>query len=128
MTVAAAPRRAWSAVLVWVAFQLALTSLPGTSLPQPGVPGLDLVVHFGLYGILGALVTRAATFAGLRRGWLAVAWTAIAALAATDEWHQRLIPGRTPALSDWVADATGAAVGLWVATLMMRSRLAAWLR
>lgn len=125
---APASRRAWSAVLVWVAFQLALTSLPGSSFPEPGIPGLDKVVHFGLYGILGALVTRAATFAGVGRGWLTLAWPAIAVLAATDEWHQSLIPGRSPALSDWAADATGAAVGLWVATLMTRSRLAAWLR
>ncbi len=35
--------------------------------------------------------------------------------AVTDELHQAFVPGRTPSVGDWVADAMGAALGAVVA-------------
>jgi VanZ family protein len=30
---------------------------------------------------------------------------------ASDEWHQSFVPGRYPAVSDWLADAAGIVIG-----------------
>ena len=120
-------RRAWWAVGAWAAFQLTLTTLPGDVLPS--LPGwrLDWVAHLGLYAGLGLLVARAAGRSGwpLRQLWLV--WVALAAWGALDEQHQRLVPGRDAELGDWIMDSTGAALGLALATLAMRTRLATWL-
>jgi VanZ family protein len=120
-------RRAWVAAAVWLVFQLVLTSLPGSAMPS--VPGyLDWVAHFGMYGGLALLVARAAERSGWKPQGRHLIWIALAVLAALDEQHQRLIPGRDAELGDWIMDSTGAAAGLALATLGMRTRLATWLR
>jgi len=39
----------------------------------------------------------------------------VALLGALDEWHQRIVPGRSADVFDWVADVVGAWLGvaLW---------------
>lgn len=102
--------RGWALVGAWGAIILIATSIPGGTLPAaPLVPGLDKLVHLGLYGVLGALVARA--MAGrIGRSWV-VAATVVAGFAAVDEWHQRWIPGRGADALDWVADVAGATLG-----------------
>ena len=121
-------QRAWWVVAAWAVFQLALTSLPGSALPQLPVTFLDKVAHFGLYGVLGALVARAATLSGWPRRQLVAAWLVVIAGGVLDELHQLFMPGRESSALDWLMDATGAAAGLWLGTLMMRSRVSLWLR
>ena len=120
-------RRAWTAVAAWAVFQLLLTSLPGPALPP--VPGRwDWVAHFGMYFVLAALLTRAAARSRWQPGRLWLVWLALVVMAALDEQHQRLIPGRDAELGDWIMDSTGAAAGLALTTRTMRTRLATWLR
>ena len=120
-------RRAWLAVAAWAAFQLLLTSLPGPALPP--VPGhWDWVAHLGMYFVLAVLLTRAAARSRWQPKRLWLVWLAVVAMAALDEQHQRLIPGRDAELGDWIMDSTGAAAGLALTTLAMRTRLATWLR
>ena len=121
-------QRAWWVVAAWAVFQLALTSLPGSALPQLPVTFLDKVAHFGLYGVLGALVARAATLSGWPRRQLVAAWLVVIAGGVLDELHQLFMPGRECSALDWLMDATGAAAGLWLGTLMMKSRVLLWLR
>ena len=121
-------QRAWWVVAAWAVFQLALTSLPGAALPQLPVTFLDKVAHFGLYGVLGALVARAATLSGWPRRRLVAAWLVVIAGGVLDELHQLFMPGRECSALDWLMDATGAAAGLWLGTLMMKSRVLLWLR
>ena len=120
--------RGWVAVALWLALQVLLTSLPGRAIPI-GLPHpLDWAGHFCLFGGLGVLVGRAAALHRwpLRRlVWLGVLLTAWAAL---DEVHQHFIPGRDAEVSDWLSDTLGAALGLFVGTRLMSSRLARWLR
>jgi len=77
--------------------------------------------HLSEYAVLALLnlraVKRSQCDAG--RGW---SWKAagisllIAAIyAATDEWHQSFIPGRTAALADVLIDSSGAFAGLALA-------------
>jgi VanZ family protein len=36
----------------------------------------------------------------------------IAAVGALDEWHQDFIPRRSMSFADWIADSSGALVGI----------------
>jgi VanZ family protein len=79
--------------------------------------------HFTEYAILAVLVHHALGLAGQwsagRR--LLVAWLLAALYAASDEWHQSFVPGRTPAVTDVVIDACGALTGLLVWRRLGRS-------
>lgn len=102
--------RRWAPAILWGALILVATSLPGSVLPSaPVLPGLDKVVHGGMYGVLGVFVARGM---GARSGW---AWlmgcVVVAGFAAADEWHQQWIPGRGADALDWVADVAGATLG-----------------
>jgi VanZ family protein len=70
--------------------------------------------HFVGYALLGALAIRG--FAGA--AWAGVTlraalWAVLfcGAYAATDEWHQSIVPNRFPDPLDWMADVAGAAAG-----------------
>lgn len=81
--------------------------------------------HGVLYGGLAVLVLRAASgarWAGvtLRAALVGVAFAALYGI--TDEFHQWFVPGRTADVYDWVADCTGAAIG--VALVLVVARVA----
>jgi VanZ family protein len=103
---------------------LTLTSLPASEFAPVGAfafPGADKLVHAVLYGILGALVARAAGAAATRRT-LGTLLLGVAAFAAVDEWHQRFIPGRSADVRDFAADLAGAIAG-FAATSLLRRRI-----
>jgi VanZ family protein len=82
--------------------------------------------HGLLYAGLAVLVLRAAS--GAR--WDGVTWraTAVAVVFAsvygiTDEFHQWFVPGRTADVYDWIADSTGATIGVafaWVIAVVWK--------
>ncbi|MFN8583649.1 MAG: VanZ family protein [Gemmatimonadaceae bacterium] len=99
-----------------------MTSLPGSVIPSAhGIPNADKVVHFSLYLVFGYLLMRARAGA---ISWLLVGRivVAIAIFAALDEWHQQFIPGRDMDRLDWLADMTGAAVGILIFLQAKRRR------
>lgn len=99
--------------VAWAAVILVGTSLPGQAVPTTGIGGIDKVMHFLLYAVLGALTARALGAAPRRRArHLVGALATIAAFAAVDELHQQLIPGRSAEVADWVADVAGASFAL----------------
>lgn len=112
--------RRWLPPMLWAAFTLVLTSIPGADLPSAPVTGIDKAVHLALYGTLGFLSARTVAHASrpVRAG--AVIVLAIALFAAGDELHQRFIPGRSMELLDWMADTLGAAAGATIALLIAR--------
>ena len=82
----------------------------------PGLPGIDKVVHVGLYGVLGALLRWAAGPWAERRAalWLPVAGAAYGFLL---EWLQPWIGGAGRTFSWGDAAANLAGIGLfWLAT------------
>lgn len=107
--------RRWAPAILWGTIILVATSLPGWALSSaPVIPGLDKVVHGGMYGVLGVFVARGmgARGMGARSGWAwIVAGVVVAGFAAADEWHQQWIPGRGADALDWVADVAGATLG-----------------
>ena len=75
--------------------------------------------HFTEYFILSLLVLR-----GIRAGsrevhlrWALLTILIVAAYASLDEFHQRFVPGRTPAVRDVLLDTTGGITAQIVSTL-----------
>ena len=75
--------------------------------------------HFVEYFILSVLILR-----GLRAGrreshlaWTLLAILLVAGYASMDEFHQRFVPGRTPAVRDVLIDTTGGIVAQIAAAL-----------
>ena len=65
-----------------------------------------------LYGVLALLVQstiRSWAGVGLRPSVMVAAAVAVAAsYGVTDEFHQALVPGRAPSVTDWGVDVVGA--------------------
>lgn len=101
-----------AAAIVWLSSQPSYPfDLP---LPEP----MDKVAHMAAFGVLAAFAELA-----LRRShpglpvlrWLIVLFIGVAIFGATDELHQRFVPGRSCDFYDWVADALGGGLGLVLA-------------
>ncbi|HSJ25171.1 MAG TPA: VanZ family protein [Longimicrobiales bacterium] len=109
-----APALVWAAVLVLLA---GATDLPST----PGIRHFDKLAHFGAYAVLGVLLGLGWRHGGRRprRGWLLVF---ALLLGASDEIRHSRMPQRSGELGDWMADALGAATGLYLATGTGRRR------
>jgi VanZ family protein len=102
--------RAWAPALLYMAGIFVASAQPTVRLPR--VDHSDKMLHFAAYGGLGATLA----YAGARTGLGPLPLIAIGALyGASDEIHQGFVPGRTPDLLDWVADALGAIVGVLAA-------------
>lgn len=99
--------RRGAAVVLYFAFILGLSSIPGDDTPRIDIPHLDKVVHFLLYSGLGWMLARTRL-----RLWLALLIGLL--MGAGDECYQSLTPGRTPSVYDWLADAAGVTAGLLV--------------
>lgn len=118
-------RLRWGPPIIWAAVILTLTSLPASEFAPVGAfafPGADKLVHFAMYGVLGALVARA-TGPTPSRKTLGAVLVGVAAFAAADEWHQTFVPGRSPDVLDFAADLTGATAGYAALTYMLRRRV-----
>lgn len=70
-------------------------------------PPLDKIVHFFVFGLLA--IALQLTLPNLK--WFVIVLIATA-IAAADELHQFLVPGRQPGWDDGFADLLGACFGL----------------
>lgn len=107
----------WGPVAAQMAVIFGASSLPNLTRLPGDVP--DHVGHFAGYALLSALAVRAFSggrWAGVTSRAAVWAWSLCLFYGATDELHQGLVAGRSPALDDWIADALGAAAA---ATLLV---------
>lgn len=86
---------------------------------QPEAAGLipapwDKLAHLAWYAVLAGLLLTGFS----RRAWPWIL-AALLLLAGWDEWHQAALPGRQPGVDDWIADALGVSIGLWVARMVV---------
>jgi VanZ family protein len=113
----------WIPPLVWAAIILLLSAQPASRLPESGWAHGDKLAHGVIYGLLGALLARAALTAGLRPLLsLVLAAGGAAGFGLIDEWSQSFSPGRHPSAADLVADAVGALVGAAIVVGLWRIR------
>lgn len=75
--------------------------------------------HLTEYFILSLLILRGirAGRHGMRLAWAVLAIVLVAGYASLDEFHQRFVPGRTPAVTDVLIDTTGGAAAQAIAAL-----------
>lgn len=109
----------WLPAVAWAGLIYGLSSR--STVPGPEVPYFDKVAHFGAYAVLGALLAFAAHRS---RAPLAVAVVLGLLYGASDEVHQMFVPGRSPDVLDWAADAAGVLTACFLYT-RWRSRRAA---
>lgn len=107
-----APALAWAAAIFWLSSRSQLAALPGPF-------GWDKLQHTAAYLAGGLLLARAAGLRG-RLPLLAVALGLL--YAVSDEVHQAFVPGRSPDVRDWVADAAGVVAGVIIYRLYIRRR------
>ncbi|MFZ1203788.1 MAG: VanZ family protein [Candidatus Acidiferrales bacterium] len=75
--------------------------------------------HFTEYFVLSLLIFRGirAGRHGTKLAWAVLAIVIVAGYASLDEFHQRFVPGRTPAVTDVLIDTTGGATAQAIAAL-----------
>lgn len=104
------------AVLIFI-----ISSIPSLQSPTFGVEFGDKLLHAGEYGIFGFLLMRSGH-------WLSVGpfLTALPGIfyGALDEIHQLWIPGRHADGWDFLADAIGVILGIWIYREMKRQKKA----
>ena len=105
--------RRWLPPLLWAGVILFATSVPNDMVPRQLSP-YDKLVHFSMYAVLAALLTRYVLDGRVAVRAAIVSVACVTAFGAADEWHQRFIPGRSTEFADWVADTLGAVVGVAV--------------
>ncbi len=108
---------AWLPAIIWMAliFYLSAQSWPLGKTPSPA---LSYVAHFCEYAVLAFLLfwaqlSRGSWNGNLRTG-LALSFALSVLFAATDEYHQSFVSGRTASWLDFATDAGGAAFALAV--------------
>jgi len=105
----------WLPVAGWMAFIYALSaqpSFPDLGLSDSAKDATEVAVHFGLYAMLGFLVSRTVALNGDRSvARIAMVLAVCAAFALSDEWHQSFVPNRTADVVDWIVDLAGAVTG-----------------
>ncbi len=135
------PSLRWLPVVLWMGFIFAMSTSLGAGentsrfigpflhwlLPQ-AAPATIAHLHFLIrkaghlteYAILALLLLRAIGGPGFRPLFWALAIAT--AYAATDEFHQSFVPGRTATVSDVLIDAAGALTALALAAAWRKSR------
>jgi VanZ family protein len=112
--VSAASKPWLAAAIVWTAAILVVNSI-SVSDPtlRPPFAGADKITHAFMYAVASFTWRRAIVSTRDAATWRVVAGVSL--LGAVDEWHQRIVPGRSADLFDWVADVVGAWLGvaLW---------------
>lgn len=103
----------WLPVVAYCVIIFTLSSMPQPLPAAIEIPCIDKFLHALEYGILSYLLIRALrqTQARPAKGALIMTAVALATLyAATDEFHQMFVPGRSPDIFDLLADFIGAAI------------------
>ncbi len=102
------PALLWAGLIFWFSAQSAPPDI------GPQFPSKRKVEHMAGYAALGWLTMRALRKAhGLPSPKAAgLAIVLVAAYAASDEWHQKFVPGRNCEFSDVVIDTVGGSIAV----------------
>lgn len=101
----------WAPPLLWLGLMVAATSIP--NLDTSNWPNADKVFHFAVYAVWAILCLRTVKLAGWGGAavWMIVAAAGLA-VGAADELHEKIIPGRTVSLPDFLYNAAGFMTGM----------------
>lgn len=108
-------------IIYWLILFL-LTSLPSSSAITIGVS--DKIGHFGAYGLLSGILYLNLFFQNkfkVLKKYPATFTVLIASFyGLLDELHQLFVPGRSAEIFDWVADFSGAVVGVLITRYLLK--------
>lgn len=109
----------WIPPVAWAGLIFGLSAWSGPEEPPSfWFPGLDKIVHAGLFAVLALLLFRALAGGGKTRA-AALAAVISGVYGATDEWHQSFNASRSVEMLDFFADCIGgllgAVSGYWLA-------------
>jgi len=106
----------WGLVLAWMGVIFALSAQSVMVHHPDNVTDIVLkkIGHLTEYGVLAVLIWWAMSVRALllERRWYLIACALAALYAASDEWHQMVVPGRNGNLYDWLVDVAGAGIAL----------------
>lgn len=94
-----------------------LSSISGEDLHEYTFEVSDKLIHFVVFGILGILMFRSfriSSIIKIRNDALLFAMVAAIIYGGLDEFHQLFVPGRLASIGDWVADALGIIIMVYV--------------
>ena len=121
--------RCWLPVILWMAFIFVVSSQPKASMPHHPNGlfdwGIKKSAHMIEYGILAMLVWRAISGcagATIRRSQIWLIPLFCIAYAATDEYHQSFVPGRSSSVWDILIDGLGVLLTLVIVSLLLKQR------
>jgi VanZ family protein len=106
----------WGLAILMMTIIFGFSSIPAVELPDFGL--VDFLVKKGGhalgYGLLVLTFLRGlkGESQNLHSRWFYIAWVMAVLYSATDEFHQFFVPGRHPAVTDVLIDATSAAIML----------------
>jgi VanZ family protein len=114
-------RTRWIIVAAYAGMIFAFSSISKGPTGAQAIPGLDKILHFGVYFVFSWLIYAALRASGVSRARAAVMAMALASIyGITDEIHQRYVPNRTASVADWAADTLGA--GLMTVLVLTRKK------
>jgi VanZ family protein len=100
----------WLLTLGYMGIIYSLSSMNDLFLPRIS-NNFDKVIHMCAYIPLAFLIYLSMDRSGLRRYVFVLAFFAASLYGITDELHQSTVPGRDPAVGDFLADSVGAFLG-----------------
>lgn len=112
----------WIPALAWMGVIFYFSTLPGDKVPSK-IP--DFIPHFIEYAVLGALVVLALSLTyKTMPGTHLYGWALVICLvyAASDEFHQLFVPGRSADPKDWAVDSMGALAAILVGVYLRARR------
>jgi VanZ family protein len=105
----------WGPAIIVMMFIFAASSIPGSQLPHLAVWDVSAKK---MSHMLGYALLAAAYMYALRKGeriersCFIIAFCMACIYAASDEWHQKFVPGRSSSFRDVCIDAGGTLIGL----------------
>jgi VanZ family protein len=110
-------------LFAWAAAMLAVSSVPGQSIPEVGLWQWDKLAHLAEFAVFASLLYRYLRVRWAVRGnrlWL-LCLAVGTACGVFDELHQLLVPERFCTWQDLAADLAGLGLGTGLMQLTMRS-------
>ena len=112
----------WGPAALCLVLIITATSIPNLRTP-PEYPNADLIFHIVAYLVLAVLTARAFSMTGYRHKGLWVFLLAMGlGLAAIDEYHEVMIPGRTPSLLDFSMNVIGFTAGTGLSKIRYKNK------
>jgi VanZ family protein len=117
----------WLPAILWSITILILTLIPGDTLPDVPIFGIDKLVHFFIFGVLMIVssygIVRTSNTKGTLSKLLVITSLYSISFGIMVEILQRFVPGRSFSIPDMVANSIGVGLGYLIFKFMVRRKI-----